>query len=116
MKQTIGLQIPKQLELICELLETTPQQVLQSFINDVSLEVNSSGGDERRMAVEYFMRCCYGYHRYDYEQIETMFDGLNWLRCQWPGNDEEKEKEYQQQRKTFLKQWFKEWKAKMKML
>jgi len=41
-----------------------------------------------------------------------MFDGLNWLRCQWPGNDAEKEKQYQQQRKTFLKQWFKEWKAK----
>lgn len=116
MKQTIELQIPKQLELICQLLETTPQQVLQSFINDVSLEVNSSGGDERRMAVEYFMRCCYGYHRYDYEQIETMFDGLNWLRYQWPGNDEEKEKQYLQQRKTFLKQWFKEWKAKIKVM
>ena len=52
MKQTITLEIPKQLELICELLETTPQQVIQSFINDVSLEVGSSGSDERRMAVE----------------------------------------------------------------
>lgn len=57
MKRTITLEIPKQLELICELLETTPEQVLQAFINDVSLEVNSSGSDERRMAVEYFMRC-----------------------------------------------------------
>jgi len=43
-----------------------------------------------------------------------MFDGLNWLRWQWPGNDAEKEKQYLQQRKAFLKQWFKEWKAKMK--
>ena len=48
------------------------------------------------------------------EQIEAMFDGLNWLRWQWPGNDAEKEKQYLQQRKAFLKQWFKEWKAKMK--
>jgi hypothetical protein len=41
-----------------------------------------------------------------------MFDGLNWLRLQWPGNDEAKEKAYQKQRTVFLKQWFNEWKAK----
>ena len=114
MKQTMTLEIPKQLELICELLETTPQQILQGFINDLSLEVNSSGSDERRMAVEYFMRVGYGMHHYSFEEVETMFDGLNWLRWQWPGNDEEKKKEYQQQRKAFLKQWFKKWKAKVK--
>jgi len=60
MKQMIELNVPKQLELLCDLLETTPQQILQGFINDVSLEVNSNGSDERRMAVEYFMRCSYG--------------------------------------------------------
>jgi hypothetical protein len=43
-----------------------------------------------------------------------MFDDLNWLRLQWPGNDAGKEKKYQQQRKVFLKQWLKEWKTKMK--
>ena len=116
MKQTITLEIPKQLELICQLLEVTPQAVLQNFIDDVSLEVNSSGSDERRMAVEYFMRVGYGMHRYEFDQVEQMFDGLNWLRCQWPGNDEEKEKQYLQERKQFLKQWFKEWKAKMQVL
>ena len=105
---------PRQLELLCDLLEVTPEEVLQRFINDVSPEVNSSGSDERRMAVEYCLRCCYGYHRYDMDQIEQMFDGLNWLRRQWPGNDPEKEKLYQQQRKAFLKKWCKEWKSKKK--
>ena len=33
MKQTITLDVPKQLALICELLEITPQQVLQNFIS-----------------------------------------------------------------------------------
>lgn len=78
MKQTITLEIPKQLQMLCELLETMPQQVLQIFINDMSLEVGSSGSDERRMAVEYFMRVRYGMHRYEFEEIEQMFDGLNW--------------------------------------
>lgn len=62
MKQQITLEIPKQLEMLCELLQTTPQQVLQVFINDVSLEVNSSGSDEKEQAVSYFMRCGYGMH------------------------------------------------------
>ena len=112
MKQTITVDVPKQLELICQLLETTPQKVLQNFIDDVSLQVGSSGSDERRMAVEYFMRVGYGMHRYEFDQVEQMFDGLNWLRWQRPGNDEEKEKQYRQERRQFLKQWLKEWKAK----
>jgi len=116
MKQTITLDVPKQLEMICELLEVTPQAVLQNFIDDVSLQVGSSGSDERRMAVEYFMRVGYGMHRYEFDQVEQMFDGLNWLRCQWPGNDEAKEKQYLQERRAFLKQWLKEWKAKQKVM
>ena len=114
MKKQITVNIPPQLAMLCELLETTPQQILQGFINDLSLEVNSSGSDERRMAVEYFMRCNYGYHRYSFEEIESMFDGLNWLRLQWPGNDEKHEQQYLVQRKAFLKKWHKEWKAKKK--
>ena len=114
MKKQITLNIPRQLLLLCDLLETTPEQVMQGFINDVSLEVNSSGSDERRIAVEYFMRVGYGYHLYDMDQIESMFDGLNWLRWQWPGNDEQKEKKYRRQRTAFLKNWYKEWKAQKK--
>lgn len=113
MKQTITLEIPKQLELICELLETTPQQILQGFINDMSLEVGSNGSDERRMAVEYFMRVGYGMHRYDFEEVEQMFDGLNWLRWQ---QYEKKGKAFKALQKQFLKEWFNEWKAKQKAM
>jgi hypothetical protein len=28
------------------------------------------------------MRCGYGMHRYNFEEVELMFDGLNWLRWQ----------------------------------
>jgi len=108
MKQTIGLEIPQQLQMLCELLETTPQAILQAFINDVSLEVNSSGSDERRMAVEYFMRCGYGMHRYEFEEVEQMFDGLNWLRWQ---QYEKKGAAFKALQKQFLKEWFKEWKS-----
>jgi hypothetical protein len=111
MKQTIALEIPKQLQMLCELLETTPQEILQAFVNDVSLEVNSSGSDERCMAVDYFRRVGYGMHRYNFEEVEQMFDGLNWLRFQ---QYETRGKAFAGLRHSFLKQWFKEWKEKMK--
>ena len=114
MKQKTQFQIPEQLEMICDLLETTVQQILQAFINDLSHEINSSGSDERRMAWEYFMRVGYGMHRYDFDQVEQMFEEVNTLRFQWPGNDAEKEKEYRKQRKLFLKEWHKQWKSKAK--
>lgn len=113
MKQSIELQIPEQLRLLCQLLETTPQAILQAFINDVSLEVNSSGGDEREQAVSYFMRCGHGMHRYDYEQVETMFDGLNWLRWQ---QYEKKGAAFKKLQHEFLKEWFAKWETERKEL
>lgn len=111
MKTQITLEIPKQLQLLCLLLETTPEEILQGFINDVSLEVGSNGSDERMMAVEYFLRVGYGMHRYDYEDIETMFDDLDWLRFQQYGN---KRKAFETLQKQFLEEWFIKWKIKMK--
>ncbi len=111
MLQTMELKIPKQMELLCELLEITPTQLLQNFMDDVSLEVGSSGSDERRMAVEYFMRVGYGMHLYEYSEVEEMFDGLNWLRYQ---QYENKGTKYQALQKKFLKEWFTKWQAKRK--
>ncbi len=106
MKHTIELNIPQQLQMLCDLLETTPQAILQTFINDVSLEVNSSGSDEREQAVSYFMRCGYGMHRYEFGQVQQMFDGLNWVRfLQY----EKRGETYEMARQAFLKDWFKEW-------
>ena len=92
------------------------QHMLPACVAEFIEHQQITGSDERGLAVGYFMRCHYGHHRYSFEEIEGMFDGLNWLRRQWPGNDEEKEKRYQQQRKVFLKKWYREWKATKKLL
>jgi hypothetical protein len=113
MKQAIELNIPQQLQMLCELLETTPQKILQGFIDDVSLEAGSNGSDERRMAVEYFMRVGYGMHRYEFDEVEQMFDGLNWLRWQ---QYEKKGAAFKKLQQQFLKEWFNEWKTKMKAM
>jgi len=112
MKRTMELQIPRQLTLLCDLLEITPQEVLQGFINDLSQEVHASNGsDERKMAAAYFLRVGYGTGSYEWEQVSQMLEGLDILRGQWPGNDPEAEKNYRRQCRTYLKQWYRQWKA-----
>ena len=109
MRQMIELEVPLQLQMLCELLETTVQEVMQVFIHDVSMEVNSSGSDEREQATGYFMRCGYGMHCYACEQVMEMFEDLNWLRFQ---RYEYRGEMYKALHKQFLQDWFKEWAAK----
>ncbi len=113
MKRNMTLQMPQQFLVLCELLEINPKLVLQEFINNLSLEVQSSGSDERQMAIDYFIRCGYGMPRpYNFEQVQLMFEQLDALRFQWPGNDPIKNTEYTHYRKKFIAGWRKDWKNK----
>lgn len=110
MKKTMKIRINKQLEMICQTLETTPEQVLQTFADNLSLDHRyTSGSDERRMAVEYFMRVGYGTHLFDLDEIERMFDELDTVRYSFYdyGNDRQAEyiKERNKQYNRLLKQW-----------
>jgi hypothetical protein len=55
MKKTMNLDIPRQLELLCSLLETSPEKLLQGFIHDLCRTQHSNGSDERLLAGEYFL-------------------------------------------------------------
>jgi len=112
------IRINKQLAMLCKILNTTPEQVLQNFADNLSLDYRyTNGSDERRMAVEYFMRCGYGMHLFDHEQVEQMFDELNAIRSRFYHYGNGKEKEYLQDRdqryQNFLQRW-KEVKAEKK--
>jgi hypothetical protein len=109
------IRINKQLEMLCKILDTTPQQILQEFADNLSLDYRyTSGSDERRMAIEYFMRCGYGMHRFDFEQVEQMFDELNAIRSNYYNYGNAREKEYLQERDRRYKEFFTHWKARAK--
>jgi hypothetical protein len=111
-KKSVKVKVPEQLFKLCQLIEVTPEAVLQAFANDVSLTVHgSSGSDERAMAVDYFKRAGHGMHLFDYEEIEQMFDGLEWIRYEWRSYGNPREAEYQVFFKKELKEWFKKWSA-----
>jgi hypothetical protein len=104
--------VPEQLFKLCKLIDVSVETVLQDFANDVSLNVHgSSGSDERGMAVEYFKRVGHGTHIFDYEEIDNMFGGLEWIRYEWYKFGNPKEAEYQVFFKKELKEWFKKWSA-----
>ena len=110
MKKTITLEIPPQLEMLCNLLETTPQRVIQGFIHDVSLSRGSNGGDERMMATDYFLRCGYGMPFFEYDQVQEMLDGLNQIRYDFYSFGNNQMTAYKRHVQKELKQWQSNWK------
>ncbi len=109
MKKNMKIRINKQLENLCQILGTTPEQVLQDFADNLSLDYRyTSGSDERRMAVEYFMRAGYGMHLFNFEEVENIFDELNTIRYSFYSYGNPKTKEYLKERDKQYNQLFKQ--------
>ncbi len=106
------IRINKQLQMLCDILGTTPQQVLQDFADNLSLNYRyTSGSDERMMAVQYFMRCGYGMHLFDYDEVQQMFDELEYIRYRFYDYGNPREDEYISDCKKRYQEFFKQWKA-----
>ena len=115
MKKTIKLDIPKQLELLCSLLETTPERLLQSFIDDLTRTQQSNGSDERMMVAAYFLRCGYGMHCFDYEQTEEMLTELDCIRYERYQFEPEKEAQYRKHIRKRINEWYTRWRKVKKV-
>jgi hypothetical protein len=110
MKKQMKIRINKQLQMVCDTLGTTPEQVLQDFADNLSLDYRyTSGSDERAMAVEYFMRVGYGMHLFDFDEVQRMFDELNTIRYSFYNYGNDREKEFKKvltiEYRAFLKKW-----------
>jgi hypothetical protein len=109
---SVRVNVPEQLFKLCHIIDVPPQEVLQAFANDVGLTVHgSSGSDERNMAVDYFKRAGHGMHLFEPEEIDDMFDGLEWIRYEWRNYGNSKEEEYRIFFEKELKEWFTKWRA-----
>lgn len=105
--------------MLCETLDITPQQVLQDFADNLSLDYRyTSGSDEREMAIAYFMRCGYGMPFFEYHEVESMFYELETIRWNYISYRNGLDKKYIEYRKKeyekLLKQWNKLKKEKQK--
>jgi hypothetical protein len=115
MKRTMKLDIPRQLELLCTLFETTPEEVIQGFIYDVSQDGHSNGSDERWMSADYFLRCGYGLGRLDGQHAHQIIAELCSIRREYVSfPDKDKEAGYIKLKQKQLRAWYKEWKQAKK--
>lgn len=92
------LRIPKQMQVLCCMMEIEPETVLQNFADD--LTVASEGldkNDRRKMATEYLYRCSVDNETYKQHQLDLFFKELNAMLEKWP-NDK-------RAFKTFLLKW-----------
>ncbi len=98
MKKNITLRIPKQMQLLCCMMEIEPETALQNFADDLSIASEGMSSDDRRkMATEYLMRCSIDNESYKQHQLKVFFDELNVMLEKWP-NDKVAFK-------SFLKKW-----------
>lgn len=106
------IRINKQLQMICEILGTTPEKVLQEFADNLSLDYHyTSGSDERAMAVEYFMRVGYGMYLFEFDEVQRMFDELNTIRYSFYNYGNDREKEFKKVLTKEYRAFYRRWKA-----
>ncbi len=107
MEKQIKIRINSQLQQLCEVLRTSPEEVLQQFADNLSLDYkHTSGSDEREMAVSYFMRCGYGMHLFEFHEVDNMFAELNNIRSAFNRYGNEKEQEYLEERNNQYNELF----------
>jgi hypothetical protein len=94
MKRTMTLKIPKQMRILCAMMEIEPETMLQSFADDLTIASEGLSPDDRRkMATNYLMRCSVDNEKYKQHQIDILFEELNTLLEKWP-NDKSLFKEF----------------------
>lgn len=87
MKKKITLHIPRQMQLLCAMMEIEPQTALQNFLNDVTVASEGlDSKDRRKMATEYLLRCSMDNEQYKQHQLHTFFEELNTLLEKWPND------------------------------
>ena len=112
MKQTITLDIPHPLTQLCTLWDTTPQQLIQSFIYDISQSGRSNGPDECWMSVGYLLRCGYYIGSFQGNQAFEMITELADIHLEHytsTGNPDKTPNPELKQRQ--LRAWYKKWEA-----
>jgi hypothetical protein len=112
MKQTLTLDIPRPLTQLCTLWDTTPQQLIQSFIYDTSQSGRANGNDECWMSIGYLLRCGYYISSFQGNQAFEMLTELADIHLEYytsTGNQEKPPNPEQKQKQ--LRAWYKKWEA-----
>jgi hypothetical protein len=62
-KRSITVELTFEFQQLCQDDGVSPERVIRGFIADLCHTEGTSGSDERRLAVQYYVRCGYPYMR-----------------------------------------------------
>ena len=104
--------LPFQFLLLCKLMDTTPQEVLADFMDNLSCcSWNREGRDNARAKlIDYFIAHGYGQQHYTVEDIHSIFKEMDAMGLLWPANAEMKLLDLSVQwREAYHAWWFEKW-------
>lgn len=108
------LSFPTQFLLLCRLTDTTPEQMIRDFIDNICCGSWKREGREEAKAhlVNYFIAHGYGQHYYSAHDIQHMFKELDAIGALFPANGKQKlvslyAQWRNQHHRYFFKKWFK---------
>lgn len=105
----IEVEVSPEIQVLCQLLEINPKELVESFLADLGSSFGNGGSDERRKAKEYFLRTNAPHSAgFDFEQLQNLLDEIDNLpqdrkaeykNNQWVENPSLREHRYDELRK-----------------
>jgi hypothetical protein len=110
--QEFRFHIPYSMLMLCKLWDTTPDDLLADFINNLSHGSwkRKEGELAKPHLQQYILEMGYGQMHYNMEDITTMFKELDTIGSLWPANAKIKMIDlHSQWRDKYYNYWFKKW-------
>jgi hypothetical protein len=104
--------LPYQFLLLCKLMDTTPQQMLIDFMDNLSCSAWKREGRDKAKTylIEYFIEHGDGQKHYAVEDIRSIFKEMDAVGMVWPTDGKMKLMELSAKwQKKYHAYWFKKW-------
>jgi hypothetical protein len=106
--QTIKIEIPLEIVMLCDVFDATPEGLLTTFMRDLASMKYNQGSDERSMAKDWFLRGAISSSDWisDYDDARAIVEDFESMYSRnYPSIDNT---QYDKERKMQLKNWYAE--------
>lgn len=106
------LRLPCHVVMLCKLMNTTPDDLLQGFLNCLAVEKDEKNPEAAKHAtIDFFIRYGLGKEYYSEEEIRKMFTELQRVSDLWPEEPATSKfiDDHAYWRGRYWKHWYKKW-------
>ena len=110
--QSLKLDLPLQLLMLCKVINVTPQQLITDFIDNLSFGTWKREGRERarELLKDYFLEHGYGQEVFSQDELRSIFQELDAISLLFPKDAEpEVLSAYSSWRQAYQGYWLEKW-------